>query len=203
MRLHVSPTSPYVRKARVAVIETGQGEAVEMVPAGGTPLDAANMPLAANPLGKIPVLERAEGPALYDSRVICRYLDDRAGAGLYPGPPRLWETLTLEATADGIMDAAAGMVYEVRLRPGDHVNAALLDGLWAKIARAVAALEGRWLAQLAGPPEMGHFAVAIALDYLDLRHPERPWRDAAPGLAAWHAGFVDRPSMRETAPPVA
>jgi len=203
MRLHVSPTSPYVRKARVAVIETGQVDAVEMVPAGGTPLDAANMPLAANPLGKIPVLEREDGPALYDSRVICRYLDERGGTGLYPGPPRLWETLTLEATADGMMDAAAGMVYEVRLRPAEHVNADLLEGLWGKIARAVAALEGRWMASLAGPPDMGHFAVAIALDYLDLRHASRDWRDGAPRLADWHTGFIDRPSMRETAPPIA
>ena len=63
------------------------------------------MPVGANPLGKVPALERPDGPALYDSQVICRYLDDLAGGRLYPAKPRLWETLTLEATADGIVEA--------------------------------------------------------------------------------------------------
>lgn len=67
------------------------------------------MPTAHNPLGKLPALTRPDGPAIYDSRVICRYLDARADSGLYPDRT-LWETLTLEATADGIMDAAVLMV---------------------------------------------------------------------------------------------
>jgi hypothetical protein len=116
VRLHASPTSPYARKVRIALIETGQGVDVEMVAASGTPLDASAMPVEANPLGKIPVLERPDGPALYDSRVICRFLDHRAGGGLYPEAPGLWEALTLEATAEGMLDAAVAMVYETRLR---------------------------------------------------------------------------------------
>ena len=117
MRLYHSPTSPYARKVTVLLAETGQTGAVTLVAVAGTPLDTGTMPLAHNPLGKIPALERAEGGALYDSRVICRYLDDRAGGRLYPPAPRLWDTLTLEATADGILDAAILMVYEARIRP--------------------------------------------------------------------------------------
>ena len=137
MRLFGSPTSPFVRKVMVTLHETGQTDQVEVVMASGTPLDSVRMPLAQNPLGKIPVLERNDGPALYDSRVICRYLAHRAGISLYPEPPALWSTLTLEATGDGILDSALTMVYETRLRPPEQRNVALLDGYWGKIARAV------------------------------------------------------------------
>ncbi len=102
MKLYSAETSPYARKVRILLHETGQFGDVEIVPAYGTPLDPQTMPLAQNPLGKLPALERADGPAIYDSRVICRYLDARAGGKLYPEGNRLWETLTLEATADGI-----------------------------------------------------------------------------------------------------
>jgi len=95
MQLFHSPTSPFVRKVLVLLRETGQLEDVEVVPAAGSPLDAAKMPTAHNPLGKIPALTRPDGPALFDSRVICRFLDDRAGGKLYPQAPRLWECLTL------------------------------------------------------------------------------------------------------------
>jgi glutathione S-transferase len=201
VRLHFSPTSPYVRKVRVLLAETGQTEDVTLVPAAGTPLDGSGMPLAQNPLGKIPVLERDDGPALYDSRVICQFLDMRAGGQFYPAPPRRWDTLTLEATADGMLDAAVAMVYEHRLRREDAVNPDLLEGYWSKIARAVATLEARWMGHLAGAPDMGQIAVAVALSYLDFRHGTRGWRSTAPGLAAWHAEFAERPSMQATAPP--
>jgi hypothetical protein len=84
LRLYRSPASPYVRKVMVVLHETGQDGDIDYAAAQGTPLDSGQMPLAHNPLGKIPVLERSDGPALYDSRVICRYLDARAEAGLYP-----------------------------------------------------------------------------------------------------------------------
>ena len=117
MRLFHSPTSPYVRKVMVLLHESGLLDQVELVTGSGTPLDPGAAPLDANPLGKVPALEREDGPALFDSRVICRYLDDRAKAGLYPTGAALWDTLVLEAAADGILDAALLMVYESRLRP--------------------------------------------------------------------------------------
>ena len=136
LRLHHSVTSPFVRKVTVLLHETGLIEDVVLVPAGGTPVASGGMPLAQNPLGKIPVLERPDGPALYDSRVICRFLADLAGSGLYPPAPRLWETLTLEATADGIGEAAVLMRYEEALRPPEGRLAAWTEGQWAKVARA-------------------------------------------------------------------
>ncbi len=200
MKLFHSPLSPYVRKVMVVLHETGQHDAVEIVAATGTPLDPATMPLAENPLGKIPCLTRPDAPALYDSRVICRFLDDRTGGRLYPAAPRLWDTLTLEATGDGIADAALLMIYEARLRPEQLRMVDYVEGQWHKIARALDTLERRWLAHLAGPFDMGQVAVGCALGYLDLRHGARAWRDGRPGLAAWYAALGERPAMVATRP---
>ena len=200
MRLYHSPTSPFVRKVTVALKELGLSYQVELVPASGNPLDPGSVPLGRNPIGKVPVLERADGPALYDSRVICRYLDELAGGRLYPAKPRLWETLTLEATADGILDAAVLMVYENRLRPDGARSPAWVEGQWQKIARALEAVEGRWIAHLAGPLDMGQIAMGCALGYLDFRHSARDWRAGHPALAAWEARFAERPAMQESKP---
>ncbi|MBC7156447.1 MAG: glutathione S-transferase [Rhodobacteraceae bacterium] len=200
MRLYHAPASPYVRKVMIVLLETGQAGDVALVPATGTPLDPATMPVAHNPLGKVPTLERDDGPALYDSRVICRYLDDRAGAGLYPPAPRLWEVLTLEATGDGITDAALLMVYESRVRTEEMRSPAWVEGQWAKIARTLDALEGRWMAHLAGPLDAGQIAVAAALGYLDFRLGGRDWRAGRPALSAWFARFSERESLRATLP---
>lgn len=200
MRLYHSPTTPYGRKVMVLLLETGQSGDVEVVSASGTPLDPGTQPLDANPLGKIPVLVLDDGTALYDSRVICRWLDDRAGAGLYPAAPRLWRSLTLEATADGILEAALLIVYETRLRPEQSRFAPWVEGQWTKIARALDMLETRWQDHLAGPLDIGQIALACALSYLDFRHGARDWRDGHPRLAAWHDGFAARASMTATAP---
>lgn len=201
LTLYHSPASPYVRKVMVVLHETGLVGEVSLVPAGGTPVDPGTVPLALNPLGKVPLLARPDGPALYDSRVICRYLDDRAGGGLYPAAPRLWDTLTLEATGDGILDAALLMVYETRVRPEEARHAPWVEGQWAKIARALDVLEERWTAALAGPLDIGQIAVGCALGYLDLRHDARSWRTGRPILTAWAARFAARPSMEATQPP--
>ncbi|GHC30756.1 MULTISPECIES: glutathione S-transferase [Gemmobacter] len=200
MRLFHSPTSPYVRKVMVLLHETGLLPRVELVAAQGTPVDPGSMPVDRNPLGKIPALETDEGVALYDSRVICRYLDDLGTAGLYPPAPALWEVLTLEATADGILDAAILMVYESRVRPEERRHPDWVEGQWAKIARALDAAERRWSGHLAGPLDMGQIALGCALAYLDFRHSDRPWRAAHPHLAAWEAEFSGRASMLATRP---
>ncbi len=153
------------------------------------------------PLGKIPALERSDGPAIYDSRVITRYLDARLGCGLYPEAPGLWDTLTLEATADGILDAAILMVYEARIRPEDKRFEPWLEGQWIKVSRALDALESRWMSHLHGPLDMGQIAVACALGYVDFRHGDRNWREGRASLAAWEAKFAARDSMQATIPP--
>jgi len=200
MKLYHSPTSPYARKVMVLLHETAQLADVEICPASGTPLDPGSMPLDDNPLGKLPALTREGGPAVYDSRVICQFLNTRAGADLYPTDARRWDTLTLEATADGILDAALLIVYETRIRPEDIRFAPWVEGQWAKIARALDALESRWMPHLSGPLDMGQIAVGCALAYLDFRHDARNWRKGHPHLAAWNATFAQRDSMKATQP---
>lgn len=198
MELHTNPASPFCRKIDVILRETGQRDEVTDVAAMGHPTDSAGMPTGVNPMGKIPVLVRPDGPALFDSRVIGRYLNDRAGAGLLP--EGAWDVLTLEAIGDGICDAAVLMVYEVRSRPEDKRHGHWVEGQWDKIARALAVLEAQWMSRLQGPLNIGQIAVACALSYLDLRHADRTWRNAHAELAAWHAAFAERPSMQATVP---
>lgn len=200
MQLMMSPASPFVRKVRIALRETGLVSQVKEVTVTTAPVDTAPALASANPLGKIPTLVRADGPAIYDSRVICRFLDTlSAGASLYP-QARLWEVLTLEATAEGIMDAAVLITYDGRFRDDDAKARAWCDAQWVKIARGLEVLESRWMPLLTGPVHMGQIATAAALGYLDLRHAARGWRAGHPTLAAWFDQFAQRPSMVETAP---
>lgn len=201
MKLYYADASPFARKTVVVLHETGQVDDVEIINAALSPLNPPEDYRAKNPLSKLPALERAEGPSLYDSRVICAYLNDRAGAGLYPDGDARWETLVLEATADGIMDAGVLMVYEGRWRPEDKQWPDWVDGQWGKVSGAVKALNDNWGAQLNGPLTMGQIAVGCALGYLDLRHADRNWRDGNDTLAAWYADFEARDSMVATKPP--
>lgn len=200
MKLYHAPASPFVRKVMILLHEAQAADHVSLVPVSGNPLDPGTLPIDRNPLGKIPALERDDGPTLYDSRVITRYLDDLLQAGLYPPAPRLWDTLVIEATADGIAEAAVLIRYEMHVRPEAARSPAWAEAQWQKIARAIATLEGRWMSHLSGPVDMGQIAVGSALGYLDFRLGERDWRGAHPGLAAWHAAFAARPAMLATAP---
>ncbi|SEO72374.1 Glutathione S-transferase [Salinihabitans flavidus] len=199
MKLIAAPASPFVRKVRVTLLETGQWDDVEQVDVKTSPLASDPAVLAANPVGKIPALTRPDGPSIHDSRVICRFLDARARAGLYPDN-RIWDVLTLEATADGIMDSAVLVTYETRLRAPEQQNEAWREAQWAKVDRALSALNTRWMSHLYGPLDMGQIAVACALGYLDFRHDARNWRKGNDALAAWFAEFSARDSMTATAP---
>lgn len=199
MQLISSTASPFVRKVRVLLHETGLIDQIPEIPVKTSPMATAPEVAAANPVGKIPALLRDEGPAIYDSRVICRYLDDHAEAGLY-SHSRLWEVLTLEATADGIMDAAVAMVYERRFRPENVQSDDWVDAQWGKIARSLDALEGMRMSHLRGPLDMGQVAIGCALGYLDFRHDDRGWRLGRGQLDDWYASFAERPSMKATAP---
>ncbi|UOA25553.1 glutathione S-transferase [Pseudosulfitobacter sp. DSM 107133] len=199
MKLMMSGASPFVRKVLVVLHETQQLDDVEIVTVttapGATPADLA----AANPIGKIPALVRNEGATLYDSRVITRFLDDRAKSGLYPVTSP-WETLTLEATGDAIMEAAVAMVYERRLRDEALQSDTWVENQWEKVSRALNALDSRWMGHLYGPLDIGHIAVGCALGYLDFRHEDRNWRKGHDALAAWAAKFAERDSMQATVP---
>ena len=200
MKLFHSSTTPFGRKVMVLIHETGIADTVEVIAASGTPIAQGTMPVALNPLGKIPALQTDAGQVIYDSRVICRYLDDLTAAGLYGAAPKLWDVLVLEATADGILDAAVLITYEARLRPEDKRFPEWVEGQWAKIARALDALESVWTAHLSGPLDMGQIALGCALGYLDFRHGSRDWRANHPKLTTWEAEFAKRPAMQATLP---
>ena len=174
----------------VVLHETGQLSDVILEPTSGTPTHPAEGFAARNPLTKVPALERPDGATLYDSRVICRFLDARADAGLYGRDAELWDVLTLEATGDGITDAALLMAYEWRLRPENLQYSDWVEGQWRKIDQALDVLNTRWMPFLQSPLNMGQIAVACSLGYLDLRNADRNWRSGRVALSDWFDIFV-------------
>jgi glutathione S-transferase len=203
MKLFYARPSPFVRKVMVVLEEAGKTGEVELVEGFGSPTAPNEAVVKSNPIGKIPCLVLDSGQTVYDSRVITRYLDARFGTGLYPAGEDLWSTLTLEAHADGILDAAVLSVYEIRCRSEDIRSAEWVAGQHAKIKRGLDALESDWLGQLAGPLDIGHIGVGCVLGYLDFRiemggWPD--WRSGRPGLASWGGAFLERASMKATAP---
>ena len=201
MKLFSSPATPFGRKATVVLLEAGLQDRIEVVHVAGNALDPGTMPVEHNPLGKIPALMCDDGRTIYDSPVICRYLAELAMPQLYRAGPALWDSLTLEATADGIMDAGILMVYETRLRPEALRYAPWVEGQWAKINRTLDVVEQRWTHHLAGPLDIGQIAMGCACGHLDLRHAARNWHEGRPRLVAWWEGFALRPSMQATKPP--
>jgi len=197
LTLYYSPSSPFVRLTRVAAAELGLTLTLKEVATTPVATDPALIP--ANPLGKLPALERPDGPTLFDSRVICRYLDAQGGGRLYP-EAGLFEVLTLEALAHGVMDAAVISIYETRFRPEEAQNADWLAGQWGKVTRGLDVVEAQWMSHLSGPLSMAQIALACALGYLDFRFGDKDWRPGREALAAWYAEFAARPAMAATAP---
>lgn len=196
-----SPLSPYGRKVKMtAMIKNLMGE-LDVRPADTNKGDEALN--RQNPLGKIPCLIPPGGPAIYDSHVICEYLDSlKPTPVLFPrsGPER-WRTLTLGALADGILDAALLLVYEKRFRPEDKHVQGWIDRQQSKIDRALDQLEPAPPAWGAFP-DYGHVTLAAALGYLDFRH-EGKWRAKHPRLVAWLDRFAAAVPAFEATRPVA
>lgn len=199
MTLRASATSPYVRKVRAVLIETGLDERVTRIPTDAWSADT-DLPKD-NPLGKVPALTTEDGLVLFDSPVICEYLDGlHDGAKLFPAPgPARWRALRQQAMADGICDAAIARRLDAQ-RPEAQQSAAWQERQRAAIARTCDLLE-REAGELSGPVTIGSLAVAVALGYLDLRWPGDQWRQGRPALARWYEGMSARRSLAETVPP--
>lgn len=200
MTLHWSPRSPYVRKVMIVAHEIGLASRLHTVRtvAGGTTPHLALM--TRNPLGKIPTLELPDGTALYDSPVICEYLDTlHGGARLFPVGLERFTALRRLALGDGMLDVALAWLGE-RLRPAGLQSAAHI-ALWeTKLRACVDALELQAEALEAAAFGIGHIAIGVALGYLDFRFSQLAWRDGHPRIAAWQAGFDARPSARANLP---
>lgn len=199
MKLYTSPTTPFGRKIAVLLHEKSLLDRVAMTLVAGTPLDAGSLPVQHNPLGKIPTLVLADGSAIYDSRVIARFLNDHFDLGVYPKGDALWPALTAEAAIDGMIEAAVLMAYEIRLRPVDMLFQPWLDAQWLKITRTLDMFEQSPQAEGFNMPQI---ALGCALSYLDFRHDVLGWRTGRPYLATWFEGISARPSMKMTGPTV-
>jgi glutathione S-transferase len=202
MRLFYSPTSPYVRKLMVLVHETGLADRLELVPVAVSPVTINEQVAAGNPLVKVPTLMLDDGTGLYDSPVVAEYLDTLHGGRPWfpPAGPARWAALRRQATADGILDAAILIRYELTLRPEEMRSTEWMDGQMRKVRQALAALEAD-AAHFAADPTIGEIAIGCALAYLDFRFAAEEWRKNRPALAAFDAGFAARPSMMATRPP--
>jgi glutathione S-transferase len=201
MKLYVAPTSPFGRKAAIVIAERGLESRVRQEPATVSPVSRNNEVARDNPLGKIPTLVLDDGSTLFDSPVICEYLDSLDGEPRFfpaSGPAR-WAALKRQALADGLMDAAVLLRYEQALRPEPLRWVDWIAGQQAKIAGALDALEAD-APSFGSGFDIGHIATACALGYLDLRFAHLGWRNGHPALAAWFANVSQRPSLISTFP---
>ena len=196
MKLYYSSTSPYVRKVMACAITRGLDSRIHLHPSNphASPADL----VADNPTSKVPSLVTDDGTSLYDSPVICEFLDSLGDApALFPatGAAR-WRALKFQAMGDGILDAAVPCRGE-QGKPKEAARDAQIARFKAAMSRTVDALE-------ADPPhrhvDIGSIAVACALGYLDFRFGSEPWRPTHPKLAAWYEEFAKHPGIAQTAP---
>ncbi|WP_292895426.1 MULTISPECIES: glutathione S-transferase [unclassified Nitratireductor] len=202
LRVFFSPASPFVRKVFVAAHEKGIADQLEKLPSNAWPVKRDPVIVRENPSGKVPTALLDDGTALFDSRVICAYVDSMSGAmPLLPeDPAKRFQAMTLEALADSILDAALLCRYESVLRPSEFYWQLWHDSQMEKVDSGLDDLQKRWLPHLTGAPTLGSIAVACALGYLDFRFADKPWRKDRADLAAWFAEFSCRPSMKATMP---
>jgi glutathione S-transferase len=199
MKLYGSPTSPYVRKARVLISE--KKLPVEFVNEDPWPADSKIS--SRNPLGKVPALEIEPGNYLFESPLVVHYLDHVDGKTLTPKDPAgYWQSQWWQALGNGMLDAAVTRVLESR-RPEDKQMPEKLAREEARIHRAIQSAEGRFQggsSLVANRFTLADLVMGVALQYVDFRY-AHDWRSTAPKLAKWHAGIVERKSFRETLPP--
>lgn len=196
MKLHFSPTSPYVRKVRAVAAEKGLADRIELY--ANSPWVENDLPQA-NPSGRVPALETDDGTALFDSRVICEYLDDMGGGEtLFPKGGNRWQVLRTAAIAEGILDAGVSIANE-RRKDKAHWSDWYIGRQQDKINRSLDALEAE-VDKLSGPVNIAQIGVGVALGYIAFRGHVDDWRAGHPKLEAWYAEFSQRPSMTSTEP---
>lgn len=196
MQLFYSALSPFVRKVMACAVARGIDGQIATVPC-----NAWNAPpelLAANPLSRIPCLVTDDGVALFDSPVICEFLDS-VGDAIAMFPPHgaaRWRALKQQALGDGVLDAAVGRRLEMT-KPREAARDAWMERQKAAIERALDALEGD---VLHGTPDIGVITIACALGYLDFRFAAEPWRPSRPRLGEWYEQISAQRAIAATAP---
>ena len=199
MKLHWSPRSPFVRKVMIVAHERGLVDRITCVRTVAASTKPHAELMQDNPLSKIPTLVLDDGTVIYDSPVICEYLDFLDGAPkLHPAEPEArLAALRRQALGDGFLDMLV-LLRDERLRssPSDvHMSSAA-----ARKAAVLKSLDQEAAALSAAPFGIGHIAIGCALSYLDFRYADEDWRKDHPHIASWHATFAGRPSVRATEP---
>jgi glutathione S-transferase len=201
MKLFYSPTSPYVRKVMVTALELGLDSRIERMPATVSPIARDENVARANPTGKLPTMILDDGTTLFDSIVICEYLDSVADRPrLFPpnGSAR-FRALREHAIGDGILDAALLARYEGTLRPAELRWQAWLDGQLRKVATGLDLVEAE-CEGFGDRLDIGTLTIACALGYLDFRFGDLQWRNGRARAARWFERVSARPSLRDTVP---
>jgi glutathione S-transferase len=206
MKLRHSPTSPFVRKVMVVALETGLSERIERIPTAVAPTKPNEEVARENPLIKVPSLTTDDGLVLYDSPVICEYLDTlNSGAKLFPAAGKArWVALRQQALGDGILEAAILGRYE-SVRPENFRWPDWIDAQLRKVRGGLAALEleaanGELGGGATGDVTIGQVTIGCALGYLDFRYQSEGWHERYRALDRWYEGFAQRKSMQLTAP---
>jgi len=196
VKLHFSPTSPYVRKVRAVAAEKGLAGKIELL--SSSPWVENDLPKA-NPSGRVPTLITDDGTALFDSRVICEYLDEVGSGGkLFPAGAQRWQVLRTAALGEGILDAGVSIANE-RRKDKAQWSDWYIGRQKDKINRTLDVLESE-VASLSGPINIGQITVGVALGYTGFRKHVDDWRRGHPKLTAWYEAFSQRPSMKATEP---
>ena len=196
--LRYSTTSPFVRKVSATIIECGLENQVERQMTNPWAADT-DLP-STNPLGKVPALTLENGEVLFDSPVICEFLDSLGTTPrLFPaGGIERWSALRQQALGDGILDAGVGRILESRRAP-ELQSAPVSDRFAAAIERSLDTLEAQ-VDELADGFTIGQLTVACALQYLDFRFSADNWRSGRPELTKWLESVASRPSLNQTVP---
>ncbi len=199
MKLHWSPRSPFVRKVMIVAHEVGLVDRLDRVRTVAATTKPHAVLMEDNPLSKIPTLVFDDGTVLYDSRVICEYLDSlHAGPKLFPADPKeRMVALRRQALGDGCLDFLLLLRNEGERAAPSPVHVAAYETKRAAVLRA---LEQEASALARGPFTIGHVAIGCALAYLDFRFAQYDWRKDHPAIARWHAEFCARPSVKATEP---
>ncbi|MEL7979872.1 glutathione S-transferase family protein [Halomonas sp. ATBC28] len=200
LRLYHATTSPYVRKVMAVATQLGLASQVELLASAAHPINRDSRIATFNPIGKIPAAQTRDGQLLFDSRVICEYLDDYAQGGLFPVGAARWEALARQALGDGLLDAALLARYERLVRPKELQSDAWYQAQLGKVQAALASIDQQVPALASTPSDIGSITLGCALGYLDFRFPDMDWRSHCPEAARWFKDFDTQPAMIATRP---
>ena len=203
MKLTFSPASPFARKVRIAAIELGLIDKIELVPASVAPGTANEEYQRISPLKKLPVLILTNGDVILDSYVIVEYLNEIAGGSLIPdyGPNR-WKVKSDHSLLQGMLDSMLLCRYEGMVRPEPLRWKAWSDDHWNRAWTGMARFENK-PDVLSGPFNITQIGLVCVLGYADFRFADCGWRKAYPNLDAFHERMLTRQSVKISLPPAA